>query len=184
MTMHNYFENCQNMPIKHNRPGEDTCCFHSDPPTPCWLTFVDLCRVAGFPLKLKPAKDGFFLKPAEMPLSAGFSCRKQQNCELNLESDERTWTGTPDISQICCSVGVIVLLTALTSGLHFSIHTKDVYQISQVGWRITYFSSSTHSSVFPIDFPNCLIFIESHIPAGTLVILQTKMCCLKNTPLT
>ena len=51
-----------------------------------------------------------------MPLSAGFSCRKQQNCDLNLESDERTRTGTPDISQICCRLGFIVLLTPLIAG--------------------------------------------------------------------
>lgn len=50
---------------------------------------------------------------AEMPLCAGFSCRKQQNCELNLDSDERTWAGTPDISQICGPLSFIVLLTSL-----------------------------------------------------------------------
>lgn len=48
-----------------------------------------------------------------MPLCAGFSCRKQQNCELNLDSDERTRAGTADISQICSLLSFIVLLTSL-----------------------------------------------------------------------
>lgn len=48
-----------------------------------------------------------------MPLCAGFSCRKQQNCELNLDSDEMTRAGTADISQICSLLSFIVLLTSL-----------------------------------------------------------------------
>lgn len=51
-----------------------------------------------------------------MPFCAGFSCRKQQNCELNLDSDERTWAGTADISQICSLLSFIVLLTSLDFG--------------------------------------------------------------------
>lgn len=56
-------------------------------------------------------------------LCAGFSCRKQQNCELNLDSDKRTWAGTPDISQIWGPLSFIVLLTSLVLEMgHCRIH--------------------------------------------------------------
>lgn len=60
-------------------------------------------------------------------LCAGFSCRKQQNCELNLDSDERTWAGTPDISQICGPLSFIVLLTSLALEMgHCRIHLVNI----------------------------------------------------------
>lgn len=51
-----------------------------------------------------------------MPLSAGFSCRKQQSRELNLDSDEKTWTGTPDISQICGPLASLFCLCSFGNG--------------------------------------------------------------------
>lgn len=49
---------------------------------------------------------------AEMPLCAGFSCRKQQNCELNLDSDEgrgQELQTFPDMqpAELHCSVDII-----------------------------------------------------------------------------
>lgn len=50
-------------------------------------------------------------------------------------------------------------------GLHLIIYTEDIFQISQVGWMIAYFLSNIQIQFsFSIDFPHCLVFIESHIP--------------------
>lgn len=56
----------------------------------CGLTFADL--FGGLLLSGDRYGRRNFLveKLAEMPLSVGFSCGKRPNCDLNLDSDERT----------------------------------------------------------------------------------------------
>lgn len=76
----------------------------------CQWTFVDLCRVSP---ELKSIHAGFSETGGNASLCWPFSCRKQQNCDLILESDERTWTGNPDISHIFCLQVFIVLITPL-----------------------------------------------------------------------
>lgn len=117
--------NCQNMSIKPNsgRGRAPLSLLTQRPPR----LDVDrpLLTSAGWRVfsQTQTLRRLYFEKLAEMPLSVGFSCRKQQNCDLNLESDERIWTGTPDISQIGGPVGFIVLLTQFITSTLQIFHT-------------------------------------------------------------
>ena len=141
-------------------------------PPPAFSPLLTPAGVASFaPNWNLPKMD--FEKAAEIPLSAGSSCRKQQNRELNLESDERTWTGTPDISQICSPAGLIVLLPALTSrkgsmraSLHLLHWRKRPSMAASMDDHILYlpFSSTFLSEI-------CLLLNRSSM--GVIDILQT-----------
>lgn len=185
--------NCQNMSIKPNSAWEAPCsrCLHSGPHG--WM-FADLCwplQGGGFSPELKAMEAGFWKKNAEMPLSDGFSCGKRQNCDLNLESDDRTWTGTPDISQICCSVGFIVLLTPFISGNEsLGLYSIGLH-LGNLSNRISsfYFGriNELFSSNIQIRYPTLLCFdwtpIIHQSALGILVILQTmtRYMFLNNT---
>lgn len=83
-----------------------------DDDQPLLNLLVDLCRVAGS-LPSWDLRRPKFQNLAEMP-----QLFLQEGAELclNLESDKRTWTGTPDISLIC------------SAGFHCSGNTRNFWK--------------------------------------------------------